>query len=458
MKKVNIEESLKRAINEAPLLDFEEIAKQPYIPMSEHDYITKQVEKKRDFSYKKLSIAMSFCILLLFIGTSWIFQYKMTDSIITLDVNPSVKIVTNRKDKVIQVKPLNDDGMIVVENLRYENEELNKVVKQIVERMYKEGYINLDKNTILVSADNKKKDKADVILDNIGKVIYKDLSSKQIASQVILQIMNKDKNITKLAKQYGISEGKMQFVQLLVAKMPSLSVKNLVDMTIDQLMELAEENGLDIPFHKYESKSDLDAKENPDSYKNNGNNKETNKRYYDEDNDSSDYKLKNKDNVDNEVDDKDSKDDNRKDTETDHDTTDDDYTDKNSSNTRNNDDSLEYFDGRKEEREDREEDDEEEVEDNEEEDDDVVEDVDPDDEVEEDVEADDKDNINEEDVYADEKENDIYSVDKHNVVNPSNVEYDNKDEVDDDINDGDNNNSVANEQDGMNDIYSNNDD
>lgn len=443
MKKINIEESLKRAINEAPLLDFEKIAKQPYVPMKEHDYITNQVEKKSDFSYKKLSIAMSFCILLLIIGTSWIFQYKMTDSIITLDVNPSIKIVTNRKDKVIQVKPLNDDGKIVVENLRYNNKDLDKVVKQIVERMYNEGYINLDKNTILVSADNKKKEKADAILNNIGKVIYNDLSSKQISSQVILQLMNKDKKITQLAKQYGISEGKMQFIQLLITKMPSLSVKNLVDMTIDQLMELAEDNGLDIPFNKYESKSDLDAKENHGSYKNNGSNKETENNYFEKDDDNSDHNFESNDKVYIDEDDKDDKENNIKDKESDQDIIDDDYSDKNSSNKNNNDKvEEEYDDGRVGAGDDEEEDFEE------------------GDEAEVNEAEDDVDYINGEDdnSNADEKEDDLASDDKRNVVNHSNEEYDNMDEIVDDISDGDNNNSVDNEQDEVNDIYNSKDD
>ena len=131
MKKINIEKSLKRAINEAPLLNFEELASIPYAKMTEHDYITRQTENKQPTKWRRYSLAIS-CLVLLFCYSGWLFQYKMVDSIITLDVNPSIEIVTNKQDLILSVRALNEDAQLIIDGQNYKNAELNKSIDSIL--------------------------------------------------------------------------------------------------------------------------------------------------------------------------------------------------------------------------------------------------------------------------------------------------------------------------------------
>lgn len=203
MKKIDIDKSLNRAINEAPLLNFEELVSMPFTKMTKHDYITRQEEKKNPTKLKRLSIAFS-CVVLLICYSGWLFQYRIADSVITLDVNPSIKIVTNKQNLILSVRALNEDAQLIIDGQDYKNSELDKSIDTILATMINQGYIDLYKNTILVSVENTNIKKADNLVVALENSIRDNLLSHNISSQVLSQVISNDKDTSDLAKRYGL--------------------------------------------------------------------------------------------------------------------------------------------------------------------------------------------------------------------------------------------------------------
>ena len=102
MRNEAINESLKKAMDSAPIDLLDKIKAMPVEKMEEHDHITRQVEvEKRPNILKPVltlaSAAAVFLIAFLIAYLGWYMPYRLPDS----DVNPSIEMAINRKEQVI---------------------------------------------------------------------------------------------------------------------------------------------------------------------------------------------------------------------------------------------------------------------------------------------------------------------------------------------------------------------
>ena len=58
----------------------------------------------------------------------WFNQYGMPDSVIALDVNPSIEIVTNKHDQILTINALNEDAKSIVKGLDFNKHDLKSTV------------------------------------------------------------------------------------------------------------------------------------------------------------------------------------------------------------------------------------------------------------------------------------------------------------------------------------------
>lgn len=63
-------------------------------------------------------------------GVRW--QNTRVESVIGLDVNPSIEISVNRKDEILEAEPLNDDGAEVLADMDLDGVDLNIGVNAII--------------------------------------------------------------------------------------------------------------------------------------------------------------------------------------------------------------------------------------------------------------------------------------------------------------------------------------
>ncbi len=248
MKREDIEKKLDTAVSGMIPEDmFERISKE--IASKDEVRVKKGVNKKINiFSRGFIGVAAAACILFAvgFVGVPYYGNNFVPDSRVDIDVNPGVEIVTNKKNKVLEVQSTNKDGEIVIDGMDLKNTELKVAVNALIGSMVQKGYIVDNSTGILVTVRNGDPDKAqkvkEEVLDDINFALYKN----DLKANVMNQTLTDTVDVSKFAKENNISIGKAVFVLNLAAKDSSLDAKELAKMKISEIAELVAKKGIDI--------------------------------------------------------------------------------------------------------------------------------------------------------------------------------------------------------------------
>jgi len=241
----NIIQALNRAISCTPISAFEDLSAIPFEKMTKHDYITRQDVSKTKVHLKNYSALLGFCLLMLATISWWYATNYNTDSMITLDVNPSIQIEINQKNYIVSVTALNNDAKIVLEGNHFKGQKLEDAIAVLLKSMIEHNYLTQNKKTILLSVLNKDSKKADTIINQTKKSVENTLNAQDIHPIIMTQLIDTSDFEIKLAKQYHISLGKLKMIQSVVSKNPQLDLETLSRMTIQQLYDLIKENAID---------------------------------------------------------------------------------------------------------------------------------------------------------------------------------------------------------------------
>ncbi|NLJ66040.1 MAG: hypothetical protein GX340_01855 [Clostridiales bacterium] len=254
MKEKQILDSLQRSIDRAPIDILDKIKEEPRVKMLRHDDITRQETRK--FSMKNMMSYASVAAVFLFVLFGWMLQVTIPDSRIYLDVNPSIEIVTNRQNKVIDLIADNLDGRRITSDLDYKGKTLFEVTDEILDRMMDESYLVKDREYLLLSVYNKDENKAEQQKQSLDRRIHEHLQEKELQPIVLLQKLDKTSTIEKYAEEYGISISRMTFIRNLIILNPQLKPETLVGLSIGELVRLSQ--GMELELDKIIDSTDFD--------------------------------------------------------------------------------------------------------------------------------------------------------------------------------------------------------
>ncbi len=251
-KQLNIEKSLRQGINMAPMLDFEKLAAMPVVKMTELDYITRQPQKtvkKARFLpkyFKPVSVAFAGILVMLVCISSWFAEFNNPESVITLDANQSVEIVTNKHMQILTVKTVNENVQEKLDQENLDQTNLEASVGQIITTMIKNGYIDADKNVVMVSVENQNTAKADDLAGSLNQVIKASATAENVSATVVNQTVAPDQKAVTEAQQYNVSTGKLNVMKELVTADSSLKMETLASMSLTDLLVVSKEKAVDL--------------------------------------------------------------------------------------------------------------------------------------------------------------------------------------------------------------------
>lgn len=171
----------------------------------------------------------------------------MVDSLVDLDVNPGIELLTNQKNRVLEAYATNGDGDKVLSGMDLQNVDLQVALNAIVGSMVQQGYMTKDTKGVLVTVQNKDQKKA----DNLRKLVVKEmeiaLSTEDMNAAVFHQVISsQNNNASAFARKNNISLGKAVFVLNLANKASSLNAKELAKMKISEIAKLVADKNIDI--------------------------------------------------------------------------------------------------------------------------------------------------------------------------------------------------------------------
>lgn len=223
----NIEKRISKNLNniKLPKFDLNNLEKKGYVYM----------EKKRKLPI--MATISTLCVIcLLFIGGLYYNNnYKVTSKV-GIDVNPSVELKINQKEKVLEVIANNEDGKKIISDMDLKGSDINVAVNALIGSMVKNGYITELANSILISVENNDNAKA----ETLRQEILNQINMENIS--IISQTVNEEKELTDLANQYNISLGKVKIIKQIMANNNLLTFDQLADLSINELNLILKDN------------------------------------------------------------------------------------------------------------------------------------------------------------------------------------------------------------------------
>ena len=212
--------------------------------------LVSRIENKRtSLGLKTVLQLVAACVALVLV-VGGIFYYRgnlMVDSLVDLDVNPGIELLTNQKNRVLEAYATNGDGDKVLSGMDLHHVDLQVALNAIVGSMVQQGYMTKDTKGVLVTVQNKDQKKA----DNLRKLVVKEmeiaLSTEDMNAAVFHQVISsQNNNASAFARKNNISLGKAVFVLNLANKARSLDAKELAKMKISEIAKLVADKNIDI--------------------------------------------------------------------------------------------------------------------------------------------------------------------------------------------------------------------
>lgn len=245
MKNSEIERRLKEDVEKSvpDVFDSIEARKGTVIPMIQ--------EKPRKRRRTAVLAAMAAALLLVAGGLGIAFQsFQSTldtvDSIVSLDVNPSIELKVNKDERIIEANARNEDARVILDDMDLKGTDLNVAVNAVVGSMLKHGYITQDSNSILISVENADSEKGAALQKELTAEISGILKASSVEPSVLSQTLEEDKELEDLAETYGISLGKASMIRQIMEKDSRLTAQNLAGLTINELTILSTSHDINL--------------------------------------------------------------------------------------------------------------------------------------------------------------------------------------------------------------------
>ena len=162
---------------------------------------------------------------------------------ISLDVNPSIEISTNRLDRVVSVTAANEDAARLLEGSRLKDSDLADVVEDLVDRMILFGYLGDAKdNEILITVDDD--GVSEKTLKKVNSAVASYLEQRKLSAQLHTQSIKLDESLKDGAEKNNISAGKMALIRKMLSGDDTLTAEELADRRLSGRLGLAAETNI----------------------------------------------------------------------------------------------------------------------------------------------------------------------------------------------------------------------
>ena len=225
-----IKKKIKGAFNSIVLPDFDMNTLEKRKGM----VLVKESKKSKKGLWIGLSTAVVAVCVCLFIGLGYFNNNMRVASTIGIDVNPSITVTVNKKEKVLDVTANNDDARIILEGMDLAGSDINVAINALIGSMVKNGYIDELANSILISVDNPNSAESEALRQKIVDELNTFINSGNNIS-VVSQSITSSSDKEALANSYGISVGKLELIEKLIAKNNLYTYEDLKDLSINEL-------------------------------------------------------------------------------------------------------------------------------------------------------------------------------------------------------------------------------
>ena len=247
-----IEKRLASALNAAApdmldeLMAELDLNEKPEQSMREKLAYGEQDRYKKAFVRSKTFRALVSCAaaFILMIGgfTVWKNANEKVLAVIDLDVNPSIELSINGKEKVVGATAINEDGKAILDGMDLKGSDVKTACNAIVGSMLTKGYLNDRSNSILLSVSSGDPAKGQEIETELSDYINSYANGSAVSTAVMGQYVDADDELKAFASKNGISAGKAGLIRsLLNTGGTKMTEDALLSLSTQELIVLGQE-------------------------------------------------------------------------------------------------------------------------------------------------------------------------------------------------------------------------
>ena len=201
---------------------------------------------KKSFVRSKTFRAVVSCAaaFILMIGgfTVWKNANEKVLAVVDLDVNPSIELSINGKEKVVGATAINEDGKAILDDMNLKGSDVKTACNAIVGSMLTKGYLNDRSNSILLSVSSGDPAKGQEIETELSDYINSYANGSAISTAVMGQYVDADDELKAFASKNGISAGKAGLIRrLLDTDGTRMTEDALLSLSTQELIVLGQE-------------------------------------------------------------------------------------------------------------------------------------------------------------------------------------------------------------------------
>ena len=209
--------------------------------------------KKKNQRMKKWMQAMAACLAVLLLGGGVLVQQAhAVTSVVSLDVNPSIELRVNSREKVVSCQALNQEAQAVLEDMDggrdLKGVKADVAVNAIVGSLVRCGYLDSLSSAILISVEDKDQARAQRLQQELTGAVDGALAAGDSQAAVLSQTVQQDKELEKQAKANNISTGKAALIRQAMALNGSLTFEGLAQLSVEELRDLIEAGAPGMPI------------------------------------------------------------------------------------------------------------------------------------------------------------------------------------------------------------------
>lgn len=210
--------------------------------------------KKKNNRMKKWmqTVAACLAVLLLGGGSLLVQQAHAVTSVVSLDVNPSIELRVNSREKVVSCQALNQEAQAVLEDMDggrdLKGVKADVAVNAIVGSLVRCGYLDSLSSAILISVEDKDQARAQRLQQELTGAVDGALAAGDSRAAVLSQTVQQDKELEKQAKANNISTGKAALIRQAMALNGSLAFEGLAQLSVEELRDLIEAGAPGMPI------------------------------------------------------------------------------------------------------------------------------------------------------------------------------------------------------------------
>lgn len=165
---------------------------------------------------------------------------SFSNAYITIDINPSIEIITDEEGLVVQVNALNEDADVLLTDTDFSGKTVEETIAEILELAKEYGYLDIEsENAIVVTYLTDEEEKTSRLENKLMNLIKRQARRKKLQLAVYAASKSEvDEETKELASEFNVNVGKMRLILIAQELNPDLTLEEASGMSIKELTRI----------------------------------------------------------------------------------------------------------------------------------------------------------------------------------------------------------------------------